>query len=699
MSRKRSIDRTAPEAAEAAPESVMARMVHELQVHQVELKMQNEELREARGELERSNRDLTDLYDFAPVGYFSVTAAGTIDKLNLLGARMLGRERSWLTEQRLADFIASEHRRTFTEFLASAFAGAAVSGCEVALETGTAEPLIVRLTERLAADGRTCRIAAMDVSEQRRLEIIAHQKHEELDRIFNLSSDLLALFEIEGKGIRLNPAFSKILGYAPAELLEPNFFDWVHPDDLATTLQGKKELRAGRELMDIVIRMRHRDGSYRWLEWRVTPCRGGMVCAMARDITQRREFESTLRQTEDALKEAHAQLETKVQQRTRQLRALATELTMAEERERRRVAELIHDGLQQLLVVALQQLRACRADCDAADTAADIEAIEALLRDAIHQTRTLTAELSPSVLHQCGLAAALHWLRVWSREKFGLELTVDVEEGVDPGMDVSVPMFLCVRELLFNVFKHSGTTAASLSMRRPQPSGDLIIEVSDNGAGFDEKSVRAREGVTGGFGLFSVRERLEMLAGSMEIVSSEERGSRIILRVPSLPAIAPLPGTDRERLPDNSPGEEASAPQEPPRTERPAAGGASGTIRLVVADDHLEFREDLARMLAAEPDLELVGQAADGWEAVELARQLQPQFVLMDWNMPRMNGLEATALIRHELPAVAVLGITSQPDVEQRVAMIRAGALDLLPKDTPASALVATLRIHASRLG
>jgi CheY-like chemotaxis protein len=289
-------------------------------------------------------------------------------------------------------------------------------------------------------------------------------------------------------------------------------------------------------------------------------------------------------------------------------------------------------------------------------------------------------------------------LRHWCLEKFGLTLEVEAPEDIDPGLDDSVTLFLCVRELLFNIVKHAGVKTAELRMWRSGSGGDLTIEVKDEGVGFDPALVRAHEGLTGGFGLFNVRERLEMLGGGMEALSLPGCGSRFTLWLPAR-AAAPVPGAGiageaawTEAMDQGLAAAAAAAAA--------AAGEAqAGPIRLVVADDNSGVRASLVRRFQAETDFEVVGQAANGLEAVALARQLRPQIVLMDVNMPRMNGLEATALIRRELPAVQVLGISTHVEVEIRVAMIRAGALDLLPKEQSDAFLAAILRRHAGAGG
>lgn len=645
----------------------MADLTRDLLARQVALEMQNQELLETRSEIEADAILLAELYDCAPVGYFSVTAQGTIRKLNRTGARMLATECSDAHGRRFADFLTPDCQHAFGNFLTQAFnGGLAATPCEISLAGDGESKTVLSLTGTLSPNGMFCRMAAMDVTEQRRVERLADQRNADLDRIFDLSHDLLAIASSDGHFRRLNPAFERVLGHDRQTLMNCCFLRFVHPDDVEATRAVMTRLLAGEDVMDFVNRYRHADGSYRWLEWRVTPYGDGLMCAVARDITGRRLAEDALRVTEGkfrnivessptalhlyqltddgrlVLTEANAaadkelgidhgrlvgrtieeafpniagtdfprlyraianggqgarhfeiqydegsvsgcydvhvfqtapgtiavaftditerrrileerrrnqeELEAQVQRRTgqlhkrtSQLRALASQLACAEERERRRIGALIHEDLQQMLGAALLNMGMLKPKAPDKETLEEINRIEGILRDSIQTTRSLSAELSPPVLQQCGLAAALKWLRTWYGEKYALDLTVDVPTTItEPDPDISVSLFRCVREILFNIVKHSGSRHADLRMWNT-PDDCLRIAVSDHGVGFDPALVRAREG-TGGIGLFGIRERLEHLGGRLEVASSPGHGSSFTLVVPLTPGARPSSG-------------------------------------------------------------------------------------------------------------------------------------------------------------
>jgi PAS domain S-box-containing protein len=397
-----------------------------------------------------------------------------------------------------------------------------------------------------------------------------------------------------------------------------------------------------------------------------------MIMEMGIDITERRQAEQRLRA-------AHSELE----QRAGQLRALAGELTLSEQRERRRMARLLHDHLQQLLVGA--KFRAAilgRAGDELVRKG--VAEIEAMLDGCIEASRSLTAELSPPILHEAGIVAGLQWLSRWMADKHGLIVDVSFEEDLPPlADDVKLLLFESVRELLFNAVKHAHAASAGVNARRIQ--GDALrVTVSDTGTGFDPAALKTAGAAGGGFGLFSIRERLDLVGGSLEIDSAAGKGSRFMLTVPFAGgAAAPVSSASR------------AAGEAPQRAEAgPALPGTP--IRVLLADDHAVMREGLARLLGEEPDIEIVGQAADGQEAVELAARLLPDIVLMDMSMPRLNGVEATRAIRNDNPDIRVIGLSMFEESDRAQALRDAGAVGYLTKSGPPRELLHAIRAHAA---
>jgi signal transduction histidine kinase len=238
------------------------------------------------------------------------------------------------------------------------------------------------------------------------------------------------------------------------------------------------------------------------------------------------------KQAEQALREINETLEERVRLRTQQVQDLATALTIAEQEERQRVAQVLHDDLQQRLYSLLVRLQLLRKRWDiASDTPEQLEEIMTQLRDAVQVTRTLVTELNPPVLETEGLAAALHWLAEHMRQMYALSVNLEIRDDCEPySVAVRTLLVQMARELLFNVVKHARTGEATLILE--QADGGLRLLVEDRGVGFDLNSIAARPMGRGGYGLRSIKERLQLMGGRVDIQAVPGSGSRVTLWAP-----------------------------------------------------------------------------------------------------------------------------------------------------------------------
>ena len=233
----------------------------------------------------------------------------------------------------------------------------------------------------------------------------------------------------------------------------------------------------------------------------------------ARDVTAMREAEDALAQHDS------------------QLRALATEITLAEERARRKLASELHDGPAQNLAGMAMQLAELKRKTQDHHHLTLIDEAEQVLADTTLQTRTLMLELAPPGLHDTGLIEALRWLadRVGKQQR--LSVTVE-DDGVPKSLEdqVTVLLFQTVRELLQNVVKHARSKRATV---RCAVNNDVLsLDVIDPGVGFEVHSIDRLPTRQGGFGLFNIRERLKLMGGSIDIHSIVGEGTTVRIRVP-----------------------------------------------------------------------------------------------------------------------------------------------------------------------
>lgn len=291
------------------------------------------------------------------------------------------------------------------------------------------------------------------------------------------------------------------------------------------------------------------------------------------------------------------------------------------------------------------------------------------------------AELSPPVLRDQGLFAGLRWLSEYMK-KHGMTVSVNVPERFQLALpeDQAVLLFQSVRELLINATKHSGTDHSSVTLE--QREGRLWIQVRDDGRGFDLSSSTEPSDQSSKFGLFSIKERMKALGGSFHIESAAGQGTTALLV---------LPVADQRESDVVSPKELLHKSSENGQA-RDAVASSSAFIRLLLVDDHAMMRQGLRMTLEHYADIVLVGEAKDGQEAVELVEKLRPQVVVMDINMPRLNGIEATARIRAQFPEVCIIGLSVNAEEDNQRLMRRAGATLLITKEAAVNELYDAIR-------
>ncbi len=214
------------------------------------------------------------------------------------------------------------------------------------------------------------------------------------------------------------------------------------------------------------------------------------------------------------------------------VRALASALTLAEQRERRRISRILHDHVQQMLYGIQMRLYLFELDvAEYAGAAAHVAEMSELIEEAISATRTLTVELSPPVLRNEGLPAALVWLANHMEQLYDLHVQLELaDEDRLPSDELRVLVFQLVRELLFNVVKHAQVKQADIVMRSDENC--FVLRVTDQGVGMDPKRLETARGETGGFGLYQVRERLELFGGEVKIHSEPGSGTCVEVRLP-----------------------------------------------------------------------------------------------------------------------------------------------------------------------
>ena len=388
-------------------------------------------------------------------------------------------------------------------------------------------------------------ITFVDITERRGAEEELRQSEERFRALVDASASMVWTTDAEGGAREDSPSWRAFTGQSLEERQGWGWVDAIHPEDRAEVgAQWREAVTSGEPLMN-EFRIYHApSGEYHWTTVRIVPLKepDGSIrgwVGMSIDVTERREAEEKLRRLNETLEE-------RVTERTEQVRDLASRLTMAEQEERRRISQILHDDLQQLLYGVEMKLSAIRhkaeksehalQEQDGSTLAEDLEEVRSWVERAFTTTRQLTVDLSPPVLQEEGLADALEWLQTQMKELHGLQVSVEAAHRFYiADEDLRVLLFQIVRKLLFNVEKHAGTDRATVRLLEEGEGDRIAIHVIDQGRGFDVEDVREEEQQQAGFGLYSAQERLRLLGGHLEIHSSPGEGTHVEVHAPAQP--------------------------------------------------------------------------------------------------------------------------------------------------------------------
>jgi CheY-like chemotaxis protein len=366
-----------------------------------------------------------------------------------------------------------------------------------------------------------------------------------------------------------------------------------------------------------------------------------------------------------------------------QLRTMASQVLLVEQRERKRLSVDLHDFLGQLLVLGRIKIGEAGSHVGGADPflVNMIGDLDRIFAKALDYTRTLIAELSPPVLYELGLLSALKWLGEEMAPR-GLAVKVDVShQQILLPEDQAVLLYQSVRELLLNVLRHAQTDHALVSVSLEDP-GQLRLVVQDEGRGFDSTLLETLP-QDRHFGLFMLRERMEAMGGSLTIDSVPGRGTTITLRLP----IESIDESEQTGVltSGDTPG---TLP----------ADGTSGTRRVLLVEDHAMVRQGLRGILERYDDVSVVGEAGNGIEALSLNTELMPDVIFMDVNMPQMDGIEATKRIKQARPEAIIIALSVNTSSQIMDAMKAAGASAFVSKESAVEELYnAMLAAYRSR--
>ena len=523
-------------------------LVHELEARQAELQLQNEELRKAQAALRKSEESYQNLYDLAPVGYFTVGKNYMIADGNLSGCALLGVERGCLTTEKITQFISPECQDIFYVHHKSVLETSKIQTCELTMlkQDGSkfdAELYSEAVMEELG-ESRHCRIAVLDISKRKemerglqehhqRIQVIVEEGTADLQRVIRELRDEVVrrqqaeeslrrsekkyrelieslsevVFSVDRGGVLtyISPVIQRLSGYSQLELMGHPFSDFVYPEDVSRISEDFNRVCCGETIEGNEYRFVTKSGEVRWWHSSGRPVfdadRVIGLHGILTDITERKRAEQGVK-------------------------ALSHRLFEIQEAERGNLARELHDEVGQLLNVTKLLLDKSMT-ADERSRKSLVSEAQSQIVDLITRVSNLSLDLRPRMLDDFGLLDALVWY--FRRYTDLTQVVVDFEHlGLDRNLEPQVAnsVYRILQEALTNVARHARVKEAKVSIWNN--GQNLLLQVEDKGVGFNP--VELPEGKSSG--IDSMYERIRLLGGSLKVISAPGDGTCLTVEIP-----------------------------------------------------------------------------------------------------------------------------------------------------------------------
>lgn len=356
-----------------------------------------------------------------------------------------------------------------------------------------------------------------EITERKRTEETLREINAQLNTLIEAIPDAVYFRDAQNRYLLVNKAVEEMVGLRKEEIIGKTM-DQLLPQDLLEQCRRSNNEAIKHKLICIEEQMTDKNGKNIFFETIKIPLLDDIgnirgLVGISRNITERKLAEEKLLSYQE------------------QLRFLASELSLVEERERRQIATSLHDNIGQTLALSYIKLGALQETASSPSLAKSFKEIRELIEQAILYTKTLTSDISPPILYELGFEAAVEWLGEQIQNQYGILFNFEDDKQPKPLNDeIRIILFQAVRELFINITKHAQARNAKVFVQRE--GNEIRINVEDDGVGFDISQINSHLGKSGSFGLFNIRERLNYIGGKLKIDSKIGNGTRISLQAP-----------------------------------------------------------------------------------------------------------------------------------------------------------------------
>jgi len=498
------------------------RLVHELQVHEIELEMQNEALRQAQHALEESRNRYLDLFDFAPVGYLTLTPKGLIEEANVTLSTLLGVDRRELLQRPFSALVSGADTERWLQHWRRIEHCDGNVGLELGLrrpDGGIADVMLNFIILKESDNIKGIRIALTDISVRKRLEREKEHSRRRIDSLMRHASDCIVVLDANNCIMEVSDSCLDTYGYSRAEFLAMRGGDLRAPGCRSQIPELLKQL-AEQGALSYETWHCHKDGSRFPIQ----------VGATMIEVDGRRYFQMIVRDMSKSMRQ-RVEMENALAAASRRLCELSRHLVETQEDVRRRLSGELHDLTSSNL--AAININMCLIS-DAVAQAASPEMVGrladtlALIEDTDVSIRTICADLRSPVIDYAGLAASMQAYADQYAKRSGIAVKVDC-------LNASIRLLPALESLLFRIFQEALTNslkhakATLIQVMLDLNARPIILTISDDGVGFDMAAVEKRG--TGGMGLRNMQEMAELAGGELSIRSTPGAGTQLIARI------------------------------------------------------------------------------------------------------------------------------------------------------------------------
>jgi len=663
-------------------EAEILKLIYELEVHQIELELQNEELRHAKTIAQETAEKYAEISDFAPSGYVTLSKEGEIMELNLYGSQMLGKESFNLKKSRFSLFVSDDTKGIFNLFLEKVFNSKAKETCEVTMLTDSNLPMHVYLTGIGTKNGEQCLVTLIDITDRILAEKALRESEERYKRITDgLTDYLYTVIVKDGKAIETihSEACFTITGYSSVEFAKDPYL-WINmvvPEEREKVADGFLKILEGKDLPSIEHQIIHKNGKIRWISDTLIPkynLNGKLISydGVIKDITERKQTEFLLLERNEEYRRLNKELQL-AKEHAEENDTLKTAFLQNMSHEIRTPMNAIM-GFSELLVKQYNNKE-------------KIEQYSNIINQRCHDLLTIIndvldiAKIESGQLtlnnEQCNLHTLFDELSLFFKEhqkRIGKQhIKLNLQAICDPSGSIIVTDKGKVKQIFINLisnafkFTESGKIEGGCTL---DANRNLLFYVSDTGIGippdkhaiiferFTQLPQNFNQSYGGtGLGLSIVKGLIGLLEGIIWLESELGKGTTFYF---SFPCKTTTPIQSEVIV-----------------IEEPHEYKFNDKTILIVEDDL--YNAELLKIILADTGITVL-HTEFGSKAVNLAITNDVNLVLMDIRLPDMDGYEATFKIKQHKPNLVIIAQTAYATSTDRQKALDAGFNDYISK-------------------